>query len=40
METKRNTGNPSRWSQTNQNPVREGWVDSGGGEARSTVEAG
>ena len=42
QEIKRNTGSPNRWSllSSNQDPVREGWVDLGGGEARSTVEAG
>jgi hypothetical protein len=41
-EIERNTGSPSRWrlNTFNQNPEREDWVDLGGGEARSTKEAG
>jgi hypothetical protein len=41
-EIERNTGSPNRWRlQTfNQDPAREDWVGLGGGEARSTGEAG
>jgi hypothetical protein len=41
-EIKRNTGSPNRWRLMtyNRNPAREGWVDWGGGEARSTCETG